>query len=73
MYEIILERDDCTMCGNCVEIDETKFTFDTDNKATIIGSERDDNTDEITVDDAETYIEAEENCQGECIEVYDED
>lgn len=73
MYEIILERDDCTMCGHCVEIDETKFTFDDDDKATIIGSERDGNTDEITVDDATIYEEAEENCTGECIEVYEEE
>ena len=73
MYEVILERDDCTMCGHCVEIDETKFTFDDDDKATLIGSKRDDNTDELTVEDATIYEEAEENCTGECIEVYEEE
>lgn len=73
MYEIILERDDCTMCGHCVEIDETKFTFDDDDKATLIGSKREGNTDELTVEDASIYEEAEENCTGECIEVYEEE
>ena len=33
MYEVILEREDCTMCGNCVELDETLFTFDDDDLA----------------------------------------
>lgn len=73
MYEVILEREDCTSCGHCVEIDETKFNFDDDDKATLIGSERDDNVDELTVEEAEVYEEAAENCTGECIEVYEED
>lgn len=73
MYEVILERDDCTMCGHCVEIDETKFTFDDDDKATLIGSKREDNTDELKVEDPSIYEEAEENCTGECIEVYEEE
>lgn len=72
MAEIVLERTECTSCGNCVEIDETIFTFDTDDKATIIGSERDDDMDEIEVDDPTTYQEAADNCSGECIEVYDD-
>ncbi len=73
MYEIILEREDCTSCGNCVEIDENKFTFDNDDKATLIGSERDDDVDELSVDDAEIYEQAAEKCSGECIEVYEEE
>ncbi len=73
MYEVILEREDCTMCGNCVEVDETLFTFDSDDKATIVGSERDDDVDELEVDDAEPYKEAADSCTGECIEVYDEE
>lgn len=73
MYQIILERDDCTMCGHCVELDETLFNFDDDDKATLIGSERDGNTDELMVEDAEIYQEAEDNCTGECIEVYEDE
>ncbi len=73
MYEIILERDECTMCGHCVELDEEKFTFDSDDKATLVGSDREDNTDELTVEDASVYEEASDNCTGGCIEVYDED
>ena len=73
MYQIILERDDCTMCGHWVELDETLFNFDDDDKATLIGSERDGNTDELMVEDAEIYEEAEENCTGECIEVYEDE
>ncbi|MDD6285505.1 ferredoxin [Candidatus Methanosphaera massiliense] len=72
MVEVVLDREECTSCGNCVEVDETKFTFDDDDKATIIGSERDDGMDEIEVDDASVYEEAAEKCQGECIEVYDD-
>lgn len=73
MYQVILERDDCTMCGHCVEIDENLFTFDDDDRATLIGSERDDNTDELMVEDASIYEEAEDNCTGECIEVYEDE
>ena len=73
MYEVILEREDCTSCGHCVELDESKFSFDDDDKATLIGSERDDNVDELTTEEAEIYEEAAENCSGECIEVYEED
>lgn len=73
MYDVILDRDECTMCGNCVEIDDTLFTFDEDDIATIIGSIRDDDMDELEVDDIETYKEAADNCTGECIEIYDEE
>ncbi|WP_455645000.1 ferredoxin [Methanosphaera sp.] len=73
MYEVVLEREDCTMCGNCIEIDDTLFAFDDDDLATLIGSTRDDDVDEIEVDDAEIYKEAADNCTGECIEVYDEE
>lgn len=71
MVEVILEREDCTSCGHCVELDENLFAFDDDDKATLVGSERDDNVDELEVDDAAVYEEAAENCTGECIEVYD--
>ena len=73
MYDVVLERDDCTMCGNCVEIDDTLFTFDDDDIATIIGSTREDDVDELSVDDPETYKEAAASCTGMCIEVYDEE
>ncbi len=72
MVEVVLERDMCTSCGHCVEIDETLFTFDDDDKATIIGSTRDDDMDEIEVDDATIYQKAADNCTGECIEIYDD-
>ena len=49
MYEVVLEREDCTMCGNCVELDETLFTFDDDDRATIIGSNRQDDVDELII------------------------
>ena len=39
MVEIVLDRDECTSCGNCVEVDDSLFTFDSDDKATMIGSE----------------------------------
>ena len=71
MYEVILEREDCTMCGNCVELDETLFTFDDDDLATIVGSTRDDDIDELEMDDMELYKEAADCCSGQCIEVYD--
>lgn len=71
MYEVILEREDCTMCGNCVELDETLFTFDDDDLATIVGSTRDDDIDELEIDDIELYKEAVDCCSGQCIEVYD--
>ena len=70
MYEVILEREDCTMCGNCVELDETLFTFDDDDLATIVGSTRDDDIDELEIDDIELYKEAADCCSGQCIEVY---
>lgn len=73
MYEVVLERDDCTMCGNCVELDETLFTFDDDDRATIVGSKREDDVDELETDDIEIYKEAADNCTGECIEVYDDE
>ncbi len=73
MYQVILERDDCTMCGHCVEIDETKFNFDDDDKAMLIGAEREDNVDEIQVEEVDIYEEAEDKCTGQCIEVYEED
>ena len=71
MYEVVLEREDCVMCGNCVDLDETLFTFDDDDRATIVGSNRDGDVDELEIDDIEVYTEAAENCSGECIEVYD--
>lgn len=71
MYEVILEREDCTMCGNCVELDETLFTFDDDDLATIVGSTRDEDIDELEIDDIELYKEAADCCSGQCIEVYD--
>ena len=71
MYEVILEREDCTMCGNCVELDETLFTFDDDDLATIVGSTRDDDIDELEIDDIELYKEAADCCSGKCIEVYE--
>lgn len=71
MYEVILEREDCTMCGNCVELDETLFTFDDDDLATIVGSTRDDDIDELEIDDIELYKEVADCCSGQCIEVYD--
>lgn len=73
MYEVILEREDCTMCGNCVELDETLFTFDDDDLATIVGSTRDDDIDELEIDDIELYKEAADCCSGQCIEVYDKE
>lgn len=73
MYEVILEREDCVMCGHCVDLDETLFTFDDDDRATLVGSSRDGDVDELEIDDIEVYTEAAENCTGECIEVYDEE
>ncbi len=73
MYLVILEREDCTMCGTCVETADTLFTFDDDDKATMIGSEREDEVDEIEVEDMEQYKDAMNSCKGECIEVYDDD
>lgn len=73
MYDVILEREDCTMCGNCVELDDTLFTFDDDDYATLVGSTRDDDVDELETDDIEIYKEAADCCTGECIEVYDEE
>ncbi len=73
MYEVILVRDDCTMCGHCIDVDDTLFEFDDDDRATIIGSTRDDEIDEYEVDDIEIYKEAADNCLGECIEVYDDE
>ena len=71
MVEIVLDRDEGTSCGNCVEVDDSLFTFDSDDKATMIGSERDDGMEEIEVDDPTKYQEAADKCKGECIEVYD--
>ncbi|RAP52218.1 MAG: ferredoxin, partial [Methanosphaera sp. rholeuAM130] len=55
------------------DLDETLFTFDDDDRATIVGSSRDGEVDELEIDDIEVYTEAAENCSGECIEVYDEE
>ncbi|MDO5851623.1 MAG: ferredoxin [Methanobacteriaceae archaeon] len=73
MYDVILERDECKMCGHCVELDETVFNFDDDDKATLIGSEREDDVDEISVDDITIYQDAQTTCTGDCIEIYDEE
>ncbi|MCD7781760.1 MAG: ferredoxin [Methanosphaera sp.] len=74
MYEVILERDDCMMCGHCVEVDDSLFAFDQeDDLATLIGSTREDDIDEIEVDDVEVYKEAADLCTGECIEVFDDE
>ena len=54
-----------------MEVDDSLFTFDSDDKATMIGSERDDGMEEIEVDDPTKYQEAADKCKGECIEVYD--
>ena len=56
-----------------IYVDETLFTFDDDDRATIVGSNRDGDVDELEIDDIEVYTEAAENCSGECIEVYDEE
>ena len=71
MFVVFLVWEDCTMCGNCVELDETLFTFDDDDLATIVGSTRDDDIDELEIDDIELYKEAADCCSGQCIEVYD--
>ena len=73
MYEVILEQEECMMCGNCVELDDYLFTFDDDDRATLIGSEREDDVDELEVDDIEVYKEAAAICSAECIEVLDDE
>lgn len=72
MYVVVLEREDCTSCGHCVEVDESLFTFDDDDRATIIGAEREDDVDELEIEDRSMYEEAVDKCTGQCIEIYDE-
>lgn len=72
-YKVVVERDECTSCGNCEDECPEFFEIDDEGLSHLKGSKRTDNNDELEVEDSECCLDAALSCPVVCIHVYDED
>lgn len=71
-YKVVVERIECTSCGNCEEECPEYFEIDGEGLSHIKGSERIDDNDELELDDADCCLDAALSCPVVCIHVYED-
>lgn len=52
-YKVVIERDKCTSCENCVEECPEYFELDDEGLSHLIGSKRVDDNDELELEDVD--------------------
>ncbi len=71
-YKVVIERDKCTSCENCVEECPEYFELDDEGLSHLIGSKRVDDNDELELKDADCCLDAALSCPVVCIHVYED-
>ena len=71
-YRVIINRNECVSCGNCIGMCPEYFEFDEDNLSHLKGSRRTEANDELEVDNADCCIDAAISCPVTCIHVYED-
>ncbi len=69
-YKVVIERDKCTSCENCVEECPEYFELDDEGLSHLIESKRVDDNDELELEDADCCLDAALSCPVVCIHVY---
>ncbi|HTX60855.1 MAG TPA: ferredoxin, partial [Methanobacterium sp.] len=70
--KVVVERSECTSCGNCEEECPKYFEIDQEGLSHIPGSERVGDNDELELDDADCCLDAALSCPVVCIHVYED-
>ncbi|MDD1774430.1 MAG: ferredoxin [Methanobacterium sp.] len=71
-YKVVIERDECTSCGNCEDECPELFQLDEGGIAHLKNSARVNNNDELYLEDPDCSLDAALNCPVVCIHVYED-
>ena len=71
-YKIVIERNDCTSCGNCELECPEYYEMDQEGLAHLKGSKRVDKNDELELEDIDCCLEAALSCTAMCVHVYED-
>ncbi len=71
-YKVVVERNECTSCGNCEEECPEYFEIDAEGLSHLLNSARKGDNDELEVDESDCVLEAAFSCPVVCIHVYED-
>lgn len=71
-YKVVIERDLCTSCENCVVECPEYFEMDNEGLSHLKKSERKNGKDELEQEDVECCLDAALSCPVLCIHVYED-
>lgn len=71
-YKVIVERMECTSCGNCEDECPKYFEIDDEGLSHLVGSKRVGDNDELELDDVDCCVDAATSCPVICIHVYED-
>ncbi len=71
-YKVLIMRNECVSCGNCIALCPEYFEFDEDDLSHLKNSKRIDENDEIEFDDVNCCLDAALSCPVTCIHVYED-
>ena len=71
-YKVVIERNECTSCGNCEDECPEYFEIDTAGLSHLLNSERIGNNDVLVMEESNCVLEAALSCPVVCIHVYED-
>ena len=72
-YKVLIMRNECVSCGNCIGICPEYFEFDVDDLSHLKNSKRIDENDELELEDVDCCLDAAISCPVTCIHVYEDE
>lgn len=71
-YKVVIERSECTSCGNCELECPEHYEMDQEGLAHLKESKRTGSDDELELEDLDCALDAALSCPAMCIHVYED-
>jgi len=71
-YKVVVERNECTSCGNCEDECPEHFKIDAEGLSHLLNSARIGDNDELEMEESDCVLEAALSCPVVCIHVYED-